>query len=68
METTLRNTKGQTAWRKIEVANNLKVVVTVNLVPHPNPKAAIDLIAEIVIKKLGCREGGDLSQVGRKAG
>jgi hypothetical protein len=34
------------------VASKLKVTVTVITVPHPNPKAAIDLVAEIVTKQL----------------
>lgn len=30
----------------------LNVTVTVNTVPHPNPKAAIELVAGMVVKQL----------------
>lgn len=34
------------------MAKEIKVKVTVNTVPHPNPKEAIDLVARIVLKSL----------------
>ena len=34
------------------MAKDIKVTIKVNLVPHPNPKAAIDLVAGIVVKQL----------------
>jgi len=44
------------------MVKELKVTITVNLVPHPNPKAAIDLVAEIVTKQLAnvldCEKAG----------
>jgi len=34
------------------MAKPLKITVTVNKVPHPNPIAAINLVAEIIVKQL----------------
>lgn len=38
------------------MAKGLKVKVTVTTVPHPNPKAAIELVAGIVAKQLNKSE------------
>ena len=40
------------------MVKDLKVTLTVNLIPHPNPKAAIELVAEIVTKNL-LKDGSD---------
>lgn len=34
------------------MANNPRITITVNLLPHPNPEDAIKLIAGIVVKEL----------------
>jgi len=47
--------------RTLNVVKDLKISMTVNLIPHPNPKAAINLIAEIVTKQLcmkDCEKAG----------
>lgn len=40
------------------MAKDLKITVTVNLIPHPNPRAAINLVAEIVTKQLVSEKAG----------
>ena len=50
------------------MAKDLKVSITVNIIPHSNPKSAIDLLAEIVFRQLATREKSELAHAMRKAG